>query len=54
MGNAQYRITPIDVAVVVVIYLLLQAIRAAMVVVLYPALAYLGYGITVKEAIFLG
>ena len=53
IGTVNYDIKAIDVAMVFVIYLLVQAIRAAMIVLFYPLLAYLGYGMSIQEALFL-
>jgi len=53
IGTVNYDIQAIDVAMVIVIYLLLQAIRAAMIIVFYPLLVYLGYGMSIQEAVFL-
>ena len=42
LGSIEYKITSTDVVSVIVVYLLLQVIRAVMLCAMYPALANLG------------
>jgi NhaP-type Na+/H+ or K+/H+ antiporter len=53
IGNINFSVTGLDVAMIVIVYLFTQIIRIAMIALFYPLLAWIGYGVTINEAIFI-
>ena len=52
IGNINFSVSWMDVGVIVLVYVLIQLIRAVMVLLFYPLLARVGYGVSVSEALF--
>eukprot|EP01041_Mallomonas_annulata_P003036 gene3036-5952_t len=52
-GSNDAILQPIDFAMVIVVYLLIQLVRALLVILFYPFLMRWGLGVSLKEALFL-